>query len=90
MEYEILILGLSGAMIVLLVLNLIATLFGKRGAGQSVDMSLISKRLDEQSLFIRNEMDRDLSRLDLNFRKEIAQNREELSEIGRASCRERV
>lgn len=79
MEYEILILGLSGAMIVLLVLNLIATLFGKRGAGQSVDMSLISKRLDEQSLFIRNEMDRDLSRLDLNFRKEIAQNREELS-----------
>ncbi|MBZ3935598.1 DNA recombination protein RmuC [Methanimicrococcus blatticola] len=80
MEYELLILILLGTAVLLLLINLFLTIFKKSGgaAGICGDFQDFSKKLDEQTAFIRSEFDRDLSRLDLNLRNEIAQNREEL------------
>ncbi|WNY28719.1 hypothetical protein MmiEs2_09220 [Methanimicrococcus stummii] len=81
MEYELMILVVLIAAVFLLILNIVLTLF-KRGGGSGSDSGLdfgaFSKKTDEQTAFIRNEFDRDISRLDLNLRNEIAQNREEL------------
>lgn len=82
MEYERIILILLIAAVFLLILNLILTFFKRGGSGSNsdseFDIGAVSKKLDEQTAFIRNELDRDISRLDLNLRNEIAQNREEL------------
>ncbi|MDL2261815.1 DNA recombination protein RmuC [Methanimicrococcus sp. OttesenSCG-928-J09] len=82
MEYELIILILLIAAVFLLILNLILTFFKRGGNGSNsaleLDIGAVSKKLDEQTAFIRNELDRDISRLDLNLRNEIAQNREEL------------
>ncbi|WNY22816.1 hypothetical protein MmiHf6_01010 [Methanimicrococcus hongohii] len=55
---------------------------GSSGNGSGIteaDFAAFSKKLDEQTIFIRDEMDRNISRLDLNLRNEIAQNRDELN-----------
>ncbi|MDV0444595.1 hypothetical protein MmiAt1_01230 [Methanimicrococcus sp. At1] len=94
MEYEFIILILLGAAVFLLILNLALTLFkrgggtndrsgggsdgGSGGSNSDFDFSAFSKKTDEQTAFLRGEFDREISRLDLNLRNEIAQNREEL------------
>lgn len=78
MEYEILILILLGAAVLLLLVNLFLTIFKKSGNGVAGDNGDWAKKTEEQTAFLRNELDRGVSRLDLNLRNEIAQNREEL------------
>ncbi len=78
MEYELLILILLGVAVLLLLINLFVTVFKKGGNTAAGNGGDFTEKLDEQTAFIRNELDRDISRLDLNLRNEIAQNREEL------------
>ena len=84
MEYELIILILLGAAVFLLIINLGFTVFrrGRPGAGNGttgMDFEMFSKKTDEQTLFIRGELEREISRIDVNLRNEIAQNRDELS-----------
>jgi len=84
MEYEQIILILIGAAIFLLILNIGLTIFRRGNSGIKNDASGILlesflKKTDEQTLFIRGELEREISRMDVNLRNEIAQNREELS-----------
>ncbi|MDR2943666.1 MAG: DNA recombination protein RmuC [Methanosarcinales archaeon] len=78
MEFEVLILILLGAAVLLLLINIFLTAFKKSGCGAANNEDGISEELKEQTAQIRGEFDRGISRLDLNLRNEIAQNREEL------------
>ena len=80
MENEYIILILLGAAVLLLIVNLALTIFRRpkeNGIGNG-DFAAFSKKTDEQTVFIRNEFEREISRMDVNLRNEIAQNREEL------------
>lgn len=80
MDNELLILGLLGAAVFLLLLNLAMTAFRRRGTGSSrADFIRLEQKTDAQTIFIRDEFGREISRLDAGMRNEISKNREELS-----------
>lgn len=80
MDNELLILGLLGIIVLLLLLNLVLTLFRRGGSGSGpADTEQFEKKLNSQTIFIRDEIGREISRLDAGMRTEIAKNREELS-----------
>ncbi|MCL2862686.1 MAG: DNA recombination protein RmuC [Methanimicrococcus sp.] len=83
MDNELLILGLLGAVVFLLLLNLAMTIFRRGGTGGGADLNRFEKTLDTtldtQTSVIRNEIGREMSRLDAGMRNEISKNREELN-----------
>ena len=81
MDNELLILGLLGAVVFLLLLNLAMTIFRRGGTRGSSEAELIrfEKKLDTQTTYIRDEIGREISRLDTGMRSEISKNREELT-----------
>ncbi|MCL2549609.1 MAG: DNA recombination protein RmuC [Methanimicrococcus sp.] len=83
MDTESLILGLLGAVVFLLLLNLAMTILRRGGTGGGADFNRFEKTLDTtldtQTSVIRNEIGREMSRLDAGMRNEISKNREELN-----------
>ena len=81
MDNELLILGLLSTVVFLLLLNLVMTIFRRGGtrSGGEADLIRFEKTLDTQTLVIRDEIGREISRLDTGMRSEISKNREELT-----------
>ena len=83
MENETLILILLGAAIFLLIANFLLTLLRRTspmptGSENSFDHEKIFKKLDEQTSFLRGEIDREITKLDVGMRNEISKNRDEM------------
>ena len=82
MENETLILILLGTAVFLLIVNTVLTFLkrnsaGAAGSGQE-EQEKIFRKFDEQTMFLRNEFDREITKLDAGMRNEISKNREEM------------
>jgi len=81
MDNEMLILILSGTAVVLLLMNILLIFLTRRknDGGSDVFYNLLSKKMMEQTAYIRTELGNDVVRLESGVKSESTQNREELT-----------